>query len=138
MQTPLNTAALIAETSFKAVRSSGKGGQNVNKVSTKVELAFDVAASAVLSDEQKALVFEKLAARINTDGILKLTEEGDRSQLINRENAEKKLITLITNALKKPKKRKPTKPSLAAKEERIEGKKKRGDVKKQRQKPGLD
>lgn len=135
MQSTFDEIALIAETTYKAVRSSGKGGQNVNKVSTKVELSFVVAESAVLTDEQKALVFEKLMARINSEGVLKVTEEGDRSQLANKEAAYKKLITLIKGALKKPKKRKPTKPSAASKEERIEGKKKRSSIKENRKKP---
>jgi len=135
MEPALDETALIAETTFKAVRSSGKGGQNVNKVSTKVELSFAVADSAVLTEEQKALVFQKLMARINTDGVLKVTEEGDRSQLANKEAAYKKLITLIKGALKKPKKRKPTKPSAASKEERIEDKKKRSSIKENRKRP---
>lgn len=135
MPTLFDETALLAETSYKAVRSGGKGGQNVNKVSTKVELSFAVADSAVLNEEQKALVFEKLAARINIDGVLKVTEEGDRSQLANKEAAYKKLVTLIKGALKKPKKRKPTKPSAAAKAERLEGKKKRSSIKENRKRP---
>lgn len=135
MEPVFDETALIAETTFKAVRSGGKGGQNVNKVSTKVELSFAVAESAVLTEEQKALVFEKLMPRINTDGVLKVTEEGDRSQLANKEAAYKKLLTLIKGALKKPKKRKPTKPSAASKEERIEEKKKRSSIKENRKRP---
>jgi ribosome-associated protein len=135
MEPAFDESALIAETTYKAVRSGGKGGQNVNKVSTKVELSFVVADSNVLTDEQKAMVFEKLMARINVDGVLKVTEEGDRSQLANKEEAYKKLIKLIKGALKKPKKRKPTKPSAASKEERIEGKKKRSSLKENRKKP---
>jgi ribosome-associated protein len=135
MPTLFDETALLAETSYKAVRSGGKGGQNVNKVSTKVELSFVVAESTVLNEEQKGLVYEKLAARINVDGVLKVTEEGDRSQLANKEAAYKKLVTLIKGALKKPKKRKPTKPSAASKAERIEGKKKRSSIKENRKRP---
>jgi ribosome-associated protein len=94
-----------------------------------------VAESTVLNEEQKGLVYEKLAARINVDGVLKVTEEGDRSQLANKEAAYKKLVTLIKGALKKPKKRKPTKPSAASKAERIEGKKKRSSIKENRKRP---
>ncbi|UPT67476.1 MAG: hypothetical protein M0D57_01995 [Sphingobacteriales bacterium JAD_PAG50586_3] len=84
---------------------------------------------------KKRLVFEKLMARINSEGVLKVTEEGDRSQLANKEAAYKKLLTLIKGALKKPKKRKPTRPSAASKEERIEGKKIRSSIKENRKKP---
>lgn len=138
MPTLFNTPLLLAEVSYKASRSGGAGGQHVNKVSSKVELAFDVANSAVLNDEQKALVQQKLAAKINVDGILKVTEEGDRSQLVNKENVQKKFINLIKEALKKPKKRKPTKPSAAAKAARVESKKKRGEIKETRRKMDLD
>ncbi len=138
MPTLFNTALLLAEVSYKASRSGGAGGQHVNKVSSKVELAFDVANSTVLNDEQKALVQLKLAAKINVDGILKVTEEGDRSQLVNKENVQKKFINLIKEALKKPKKRKPTKPSAAAKAARVESKKKRGEIKETRRKTDLD
>jgi len=133
-----NTKLLLAEVSYKASRSGGAGGQHVNKVSSKVELAFDVANSAVLTEEQKALVQLKLVARINVDGLLKVTEEGDRSQLVNKENVQKKFINLIKEALKKPKKRKPTKPSAAAKAARVESKKKRGEIKETRRKLDLD
>ena len=133
-----NTKLLLAEVSYKASRSGGAGGQHVNKVASKVELAFDVANSTVLTDEQRALVQLKLAARINIDGILKVTEEGDRSQLVNKENVQKKFINLIKETLKKPKKRKPTKPSAAAKAARVESKKKRGEIKETRRKLDLD
>ena len=134
MPTLLNTQQLLTEVSYKTSRSGGAGGQHVNKVSSKVELAFDVANSLVLTDEQKALITLKLAARINTEGLLKITEEGDRSQLVNKENVQKKFINLLKEALKKPKKRKPTKPSAEAKAERLAGKKKRSEVKENRRK----
>lgn len=134
MQTRLDKEQLLAEVTYKTSRSGGAGGQHVNKVSSKVELAFDVQNSAVLTDEQKALVIEKLAARINADGLLKVVEEGDRSQLVNKENVQKKFINLIKEALKKPKKRKPTKPSAEAKAERLAGKKKRSEIKESRRK----
>jgi ribosome-associated protein len=134
MPTLLNTQQLLAEVTYKTSRSGGAGGQHVNKVSSKVELAFDVANSLVLTDEQKALITVKLAARINAEGLLKITEEGDRSQLVNKENVQKKFINLLKEALKKPKKRKPTKPSAEAKAERLAGKKKRSEVKENRRK----
>lgn len=138
MPTPFNIEALLTEVKYKASRSGGAGGQHVNKVSSKVELAFDVENSAQLNDEQKALISLKLAARINSEGILKITEEADRSQLVNKENIQKKFITLVKEALKKPKKRKPTKPSAAAKAARVESKKKRGEIKETRRKLDLD
>lgn len=134
MPTLLNNQQLLAEVNYKTSRSGGAGGQHVNKVSSKVELAFDIANSLALTDEQKALITEKLAARINADGLLKITEEGDRSQLVNKENVQKKFINLLKEALKKPKKRKPTKPSAEAKAERLAGKKKRSEVKENRRK----
>lgn len=134
MQTQLNTQQLLAEVSYKTSRSGGAGGQHVNKVSSKVELAFDVANSQALTDEQKAMISVKLAARINAEGLLKITEEGDRSQLVNKENVQKKFINLLKEALKKPRKRKPTKPSAEAKAERLAGKKKRSEVKENRRK----
>lgn len=134
MAATLQTDKILAECTLKASRSGGAGGQHVNKVSSKVELAFDVQNSAVLTDEQKALINQKLAARINAEGLLKVTEEGDRSQLVNKENVQKKFISLLKEALKKPKKRKPTKVSAEAKAARVDSKKKRGEIKESRRK----
>ena len=122
------------EFSFKTSRSGGKGGQNVNKVETKVELSFKIADSIVLNDVQKERLLLKLAHRINEKGELKITEEKNRSQLENKMAVIDKCIEILNKALQIPKKRKPTKPSKASKQKRIEGKKKRSEVKQNRRK----
>jgi ribosome-associated protein len=109
-----------SEYKIVAVRSGGAGGQHVNKVSTRVELYFDVAKSATLSDEQKEIILQKLKPKITDDGVLRITEDTSRSQHTNREAIIKKLYTLIEQALRKPKKRIATKVSKAAKKKRVE------------------
>jgi len=120
---------------FKTSRSSGSGGQNVNKVSTKVELNFDVADSKLLTDEQKQKVFRKLFNRINRDGILKVTAETSRSQLENKHIALEKFNKLITDCFREKKKRIKTKASKQSKEKRIREKKIRSERKAMRKKP---
>lgn len=122
------------EYELKAVRSGGAGGQHVNKVSSRVELYFDIGKSAVLSDEQKATLFTKLKTKLTEDGILRITEDTSRSQHANREAVVKKLHAVIEQALKKPKKRVATKISKAAKKKRVDTKKKHSDKKKLRSK----
>lgn len=121
-----------SEIHFKTSRSSGSGGQNVNKVSTKVELNFDVANSKLLTPEQKHLIFSKLGSRINKEGILKVTVQETRSQFENKEIALKKFRELLAYAFHRPKKRIRTKVSKGAKEKRLQGKKKRSEIKKGR------
>jgi ribosome-associated protein len=115
-------ADLQKELSYRTSRSGGKGGQNVNKVATKVELLFAVQRSAVFTDEKKAIILDKLQSRINSDGQLYITSQEERSQLMNKERALNKLIVLLSQALHQPKKRKPAQVSKQAKAKRLEQK----------------
>jgi len=125
---------LYPELIFKAVRSSGKGGQNVNKVSSKVELYFDVNNSALLTNEQKSKIKEKLQSRINKEGNLKLTVDSDRSQLLNKEKSIKQFYKLIHSAFIERKPRKATKPSKASVQKRVENKRMHSLLKQRRRK----
>jgi ribosome-associated protein len=118
-----------SELKFNTSRSGGKGGQNVNKVSSKVELGFDVGASQILTEEQKALLFQKLESRINKEGVLKIVSQTDRSQLVNKQIVLKLFFELLEKAFRKEKKRVKTKPSKASKRKRIEGKKRLSEKK---------
>jgi ribosome-associated protein len=118
----ISREALLREVSFKTSRSGGKGGQNVNKVSSKVELNLDIARSTLFSNEQKQLLSEKLSKRINSEGILQVITEEERSQLLNKERSLDKLILLITRALHRPKLRKATKPKKSSIEKRLNDK----------------
>ncbi|MFI5164209.1 MAG: alternative ribosome rescue aminoacyl-tRNA hydrolase ArfB [Bacteroidia bacterium] len=123
---------LDSEIFFHFSRSSGSGGQNVNKVSTKVELNFDVANSKLLTQEQKQKISEKLFNRINKEGILKITVQESRSQFENKEIALKKFHILIASCFQKPKKRIHTKVTKSSKEKRIQQKKRKSEIKKWR------
>jgi ribosome-associated protein len=115
-------ADLQKEVSYKTSRSGGKGGQNVNKVSTKVELLFNVQASLLFNDNDKALILEKMQNRLNKDGHLQVISEEERTQLQNKERAVNKLIALLREALHRPKVRRPTKVSYGAKVKRLDEK----------------
>ncbi len=125
---------LIHELTFTTSRSSGPGGQNVNKVNSRVTLKFDVLHSPVLSQEQKELITKKLATRITTEGKLVLTSQDNRSQIQNKEDVISKLNDLLKKVFTLGKVRKATKPSNAAKHAREKSKKLRSEKKQWRQK----
>ena len=131
----MDTQKLISELKIKAVRSSGAGGQNVNKVSSKVVLRKKKKNSQALSEEEKLLLETKLASRLTTDTILILNCDEDRSQLKNKAIVIKRFIEIITNGLKVPKIRKATKIPKSVIRKRIKDKKNISDIKKTRRKP---
>lgn len=126
---------LNSELNFKAVRSSGAGGQNVNKVSSKMVLIFDVATSQGLDDAEKLLLHTKLKTKISQENLLILTCDEDRSQLKNKRIIIKRFFEMLEKALVKPKVRKATKITKGANEKRIQEKKKTGEIKVNRKKP---
>lgn len=130
-------ADLQKEVSYKTSRSGGKGGQNVNKVATKAELLFDIIASALFTEEEKEQLTHKLQSRFNKDGLVQVISEEERSQYLNKERALDKLYMLLVNALHKPKLRKPTKVSKAAKAARLQNKRLQS-VKKQLRSKGFE
>jgi len=129
---------IISELSFKAVRSSGAGGQNVNKVSSKVVLTFNLKNSQGLTNEEKLLLETKLSSRLTTDAVLILNCDEDRSQFRNKEIVTKRFLELIKNALHIPKERKRTKIPKSVIRKRIKNKKNMSEVKKNRRKPNLE
>lgn len=126
---------LITELQYKAVRSSGAGGQNVNKVSSKVMLSFDLKNSKVLSDEEKMLLEMNLASRLTNDQILILNCDEDRSQLKNKEIVTKRFLAIIEQGLHIPKIRKVTKIPKSVIRKRIKDKKNLSEIKKYRKRP---
>jgi ribosome-associated protein len=128
---------LLKEVTYKAVRSGGKGGQNVNKVSTKVELSFDLINSNFLSHGQKEIILKKLSSKISAEGIIRLTADSERSQFSNKEIVSEKFLALIQKTLTPKKKRIKSKPSEASKEERLRMKKEKAEKKGLRKKIGF-
>lgn len=133
----LNKADLQREVTYKTSRSGGKGGQNVNKVSTKVELLFPIEASQLFTDDEKQLLIHKLHSRFNKDGLLQIICDEERSQLLNKEIALERLIQIISQALIVPKARKKVKISKAKKAARLDAKKLHSAKKESRRK-GFD
>jgi ribosome-associated protein len=134
----MNQEIVINELTFKAVRSSGAGGQNVNKVSSKVVLSFTIATSNGLNDSEKKLIISKLASRLTSDTVLILSCDEDRSQLKNKQIVSKRLLALLTRALVVPKKRKPTQIPKAVIMKRLKNKTNLSEIKKSRKKPNID
>jgi len=133
----MNTEVIIKELKFKAVRSSGAGGQHVNKVSSKIELFFDLQNSNSVTDEERELLLKKLQSKLTKDGFILLQCDESRSQHKNKEIVIKRFIKLITQSLKIPKKRKATKPSKSSVQKRLDKKKKHAYKKAFRRKPEL-
>lgn len=133
----MNKEKIVNEITYKAVRSSGAGGQNVNKVSSKVVLTFDLVNSAALSDQEKERSQEKLKSKLTLDGILILTCDEDRSQLKNKTIVIKRFLEMMQKSLLIPKKRKATKIPRSVIEKRLKAKSATSEIKLNRKKPDL-
>lgn len=134
----MDAQKIISELSFKSVRSSGAGGQNVNKVSSKVVLTFDLRNSQSLTDEEKLLLETKIASRLTSDTILILNCDEDRSQLKNKGIVTKRFLDIITAGLVIPKIRKTTKIPKSVIRKRIKDKKNISEIKELRRKPDVN
>ena len=119
----LNAARLNRELEFTASRSEGPGGQNVNKVNSKITLRWDIVNSQIISDDEKRIIRDRLSSFLTKDGVLMLSAQDNRSQLQNKEAVMEKLDALLAKAFTVKKRRKPTKPSKSAKAERLKKKK---------------
>ncbi|HEX3233275.1 MAG TPA: alternative ribosome rescue aminoacyl-tRNA hydrolase ArfB [Gemmatimonadales bacterium] len=128
----------LSELEYRASRSGGPGGQHVNTSSTRVEVWWDVAGSPALSEEQRARLLGRLSSRLDSSGRLRLVSSGSRSQLRNREEVTERLRDLVAAALRVPKPRKRTRPTRAAKAARLEAKRKRSAIKRERRPPGAE
>jgi ribosome-associated protein len=126
-----------ADIQERFIRASGPGGQNVNKVATAVELRYNIRGSSLPTDVQERLM-AFAGKRLTGDGMLLIDSRAHRSQLQNREDARKRLVALLKRAAVRPKKRRPTRPKRAAKEARLESKKRRGAVKELRSRGSQD
>ena len=127
-----------SELDVRVSRSSGAGGQHVNKTSSRVEIFWNIPSSQAISDEERSRLLDKLASKLTTEGSVRVVASDMRSQSRNRELAEERLAELVRRALIIPKKRRPTRPTKASKEARLEGKKRRSRKKSDRQKKSFD
>ena len=120
------------ELQFRASRAGGPGGQHVNTSSTRIELLWDLTRSSAVTDDVRRRLLEKLGARLDADGMVRVVASDRRSQLQNRESAEERLAMLVRQALVVPKKRRPTRPTRASREKRLDEKKQRAERKRNR------
>ncbi len=130
----ITSTDILTELEFNFSKSSGPGGQHVNKVNTKVGLRFDISGSKILSEVQKGLLLEKLSNKLTKEGVLVLSSQEARSQLVNKQKVIEKLDQLLAKAFAIKPKRKPTKPTKAAKERRLKNKKQQAEKKEGRRK----
>jgi ribosome-associated protein len=121
-----------SELQFRATRSGGPGGQHVNTAATRIELTWDVGGSRALSERRRQILRSRLGGRIDQQGVLRIVVDSHRSQHRNREEAVERLTALLAEALRPRKKRRPTRPPARAKEQRLQEKKRRGEVKRLR------
>lgn len=129
---------ILPEIQFKAIRSSGSGGQHVNKVSSKIELKFNLLESSILSQEHKVLLLKTISERLTKDNIIVLQCDETRSQHRNKDIALQRLLDILNRGIIQPKKRRPTKVPKSVKRKRLKTKKQRSDIKTSRKKPDLD
>ncbi|MCD4696274.1 MAG: aminoacyl-tRNA hydrolase [Bacteroidales bacterium] len=136
--TEIRKENLIKELEFKATRSGGPGGQHVNKVSTRIELRFDINNSVILSEKEKFILTEKLGKSLTAGGYLIIVSQEYKSQYKNKEKAKQKFLQLLQELLKPEVKRKPSRPSIASKEKRLDDKRLKASKKEKRQTPGIE
>jgi ribosome-associated protein len=129
---------ILSEVRFKATTSGGKGGQHVNKVSSRIELYWVPADSYLLEEEVKERLLKKLASKLSQEGELRIVSDEERSQLQNKQKAIEKFYKLVTACFKEPKKRKPTKPTKASVKKRLEGKSIKKNIKANRSRPDIE